>query len=50
MTLQEEIEKASKGINTTSYPMSIGELISLYRDHEIDLRGGRVRRLRRLLR
>lgn len=37
MSLENEIVKASNGISATSYPMSIGELISLYRDKEIDL-------------
>lgn len=37
MTLQEEIDKASKQIFTDGYPMSIGELINLYRDEELDI-------------
>lgn len=37
MSLQEEIEKKAKKIHTSGYPMSIGELISLYNDEEIDL-------------
>ena len=37
MTLQQEIETKSRQIRTDSYPMSVGELINLYRDNEIDV-------------
>ena len=37
MTLQKEIDKKAKNIFTDRYPMSIGELISLYIDKELDL-------------
>lgn len=37
MTLQKEIDKKRKEIHTDSYSMSIGELINLYRDGEIDV-------------
>ncbi len=37
MSLQEEIDKKKKNIFTDSYSMSVGELLSLYRDDEIDL-------------
>lgn len=37
MSLQEEIRKKSESIHTSGYPMSIGELISLYRDYELDI-------------
>jgi len=37
MSLQEEIDKLRKEIRTDSYPMSIGELISLYEKDEIDI-------------
>lgn len=37
MTLQDEIEKQSSQIRTDSYPMSIGELLNLYDDNEIDV-------------
>ncbi|MCP4109556.1 MAG: DUF262 domain-containing protein [Desulfobacteraceae bacterium] len=37
MSLQEEIERKAKAVHTDAYPMSIGELISLYQDGEIDL-------------
>lgn len=38
MLLQEEIDEKSKEIYTDGYPMSIGELISLYKDGELDIR------------
>lgn len=38
MTLQDEIDNRAKEIHTDSYPMSIGELVNLYRDGELDLR------------
>lgn len=37
MVLQDEIDQKSSEIQTDSYPMSIGELINLYRDEEIDI-------------
>ena len=36
-TLQEQIEVAARTIATDSYAMSIGELINMYRDEEIDI-------------
>lgn len=35
MTLTEQIEKKSKEIKTDGYPMSIGELINLYKDGDL---------------
>ncbi len=37
MTLLEEVEDNRKTIRTDGYPMSIGELASLYRENELDL-------------
>ncbi|MET4075340.1 DUF262 domain-containing protein [Hymenobacter sp. UYCo722] len=37
MSLQSEIDVKSKEIHTDGYPMSIGELITLYRDGEMDI-------------
>lgn len=37
MGLDTEIESKAKEIHTDSYPMSIGELVNLYRDGELDL-------------
>lgn len=37
MALQDEIIKQSAQIKTDSYPMSIGELLNLYRDGELDV-------------
>ncbi|MFD4928418.1 DUF262 domain-containing protein [Peribacillus butanolivorans] len=37
MTLEQEIEKKAKEIQTDSYPMSIGELTSMYKEEELDL-------------
>jgi hypothetical protein len=37
MALQDEILRESSQIRTDSYPMSIGELINLYRDEELDV-------------
>jgi hypothetical protein len=37
VSLQDEIEKGVKDIATEGYPMSIGELMNLYRDGELDL-------------
>lgn len=36
--LQEEIDKRKKQIHADSYPMSIGEVINLYKDSEIEIR------------
>lgn len=35
--LSEDVENKAKEIHTDAYPMSIGELMSLYRDNEIDI-------------
>lgn len=35
--LQEQIDQARMQVNTDSYPMSIGELINLYDDDELDI-------------
>lgn len=35
--LEEEIDKNRRKIHTDAYPMSIGELINLYKDEEIDI-------------
>jgi hypothetical protein len=37
VTLQKEIDRHRKEIHTDSYPMSIGELVNLYRDGELDI-------------
>lgn len=37
MPLQEEIDEKAKQIHTDGYSLSIGELISLYKDEEIDI-------------
>jgi Protein of unknown function DUF262 len=37
MALQEEILTKKKDISTDGYPMSIGELINLYKDKELDI-------------
>jgi hypothetical protein len=37
MALQEEINEKKKEISTDGYPMSIGELISLYKEGELDI-------------
>ncbi|QWG71333.1 DUF262 domain-containing protein [Bacillus mycoides] len=37
MSLQEEIEAKSKEIQTDDYPMSIGELMNMYRDEELKI-------------
>lgn len=37
MSLQDEIDTTSKEIYTDSYPMSIGEITSLYKDDELDI-------------
>ncbi|MDA5611820.1 DUF262 domain-containing protein [Pasteurella multocida] len=36
--LQKEISEARKSVHTDGYPMSIGELVNLYDDGEIDIR------------
>jgi uncharacterized protein with ParB-like and HNH nuclease domain len=36
-TLQEQIDQARMQVNTDSYPMSIGELVNLYDDGELDI-------------
>lgn len=36
-TLQEQIDSARMLVNTDSYPMSIGELVNLYDDGELDI-------------
>lgn len=37
MSLREEIDKARLQVHTDSYPMSIGEVINLYQDGEIEI-------------
>lgn len=37
MTLEDEISKEASQIRTDSYPMSVGELLNLYRDNELDV-------------
>lgn len=37
MTLETEIEQKAKEIRTDEYPMSIGEVLSLYKDNELDI-------------
>lgn len=37
MSLQDQIDQRAKEIHTDAYPMSIGELMNLYRDGELDL-------------
>lgn len=37
MSLQDEIDARRKEIQTEGYPMSIGELVNLYRDDELDI-------------
>lgn len=37
MTLQQEIDQKQKEIVTDGYPMSIGELMSLYKEGELDI-------------
>lgn len=37
MSLQDEISAKAKEIHTDGYPMSLGEIISLYRDKEMDI-------------
>jgi len=36
-TLQQQIEKAARTIDTDSYSVSIGELMSMYKENEIDI-------------
>lgn len=37
MSLSDEINKARLQVHTDSYPMSIGEMVNLYRDGELDI-------------
>jgi hypothetical protein len=37
MGLTEEIEARRNEVRSDGYPMSIGELMNLYRDHELDI-------------
>src|SRR5690606_21605087 len=37
MTLLEQVQEKSKEIHTDGYPMSIGELASIYKDGELDI-------------
>jgi hypothetical protein len=37
MSLQNEIQSKAKEIQTDGYPMSIGELINMYEEEEIDV-------------
>ena len=37
MSLESQIADRAKEIHTDGYPMSIGEMISLYRDGDIDI-------------
>ncbi len=37
MSLQDEIDNKSKEIQTDSYPMSIGELINMYKEEELEI-------------
>jgi uncharacterized protein with ParB-like and HNH nuclease domain len=37
MSLQNEIDLKIKEISTDGYPMSIGEIISLYKENEMDI-------------
>lgn len=37
MSLEEQVSKARQVIHTDAYPMSIGELINIYRDGDIDI-------------
>ncbi len=37
MGLIEEIEENRKNIHTDAYPMSIGEIVNLYNDNELDI-------------
>jgi len=37
MTLKQEVDLKSKEIHTDGYPMSIGEISSLYKDNELDI-------------
>lgn len=37
MSLEDEVSKGRQVIHTDAYPMSIGELINIYRDNEIDI-------------
>jgi len=37
MTLSEQVESKRKEIHSDAYPMSIGEIINLYLDKELDI-------------
>lgn len=37
MGLQEEIDERRREIQTEGYPMSLGELLNLYRDDDLDI-------------
>lgn len=37
MSLEDEVEKGRQVIHTDAYPMSIGEIINIYRDGEMDI-------------
>jgi len=37
MNLEEQIATRAREIKTDGYPMSIGEVLSLYRDGDIDI-------------
>ncbi len=37
MTLQAEVDEQRRSIRTDGYPMSIGELVSMYKDRELEL-------------
>jgi len=37
MDLEQSVAKKAKEISTESYGMSVGELLSLYRDNELNL-------------
>ncbi len=42
MSLQNEIDLKIKEISTDGYPMSIGEIISLYKENEMDIHPDQV--------
>jgi hypothetical protein len=37
MALQDEIDSQRKQIKADGYPISIGELVSMYKDNELDI-------------
>jgi len=37
MGLDNEIDKRSKEVSTDAYAMSVGELVSLYKDNELNI-------------